>query len=96
MSPASRCTTIDVRNIPPPERHAAVFAAFRAIGLDDGLEIVNDHDPKPLYYQFQVETPGNFSWVYAQNGPEVWRVSIRKLARAHGAGECCGQCCSGR
>ncbi len=92
MTLASTSTRIDVREIAPRERHATIFAAFKALGFGDALEVVSDHDPKPLYYQFQVEAPGNFSWVYAQNGPDVWCVSIQKLARAHSAGECCGVC----
>lgn len=84
--------TIDVRHLAPPDRHAAVLAAFRNLALDETIEIVNDHDPKPLYYRFRTETPGGFSWIYAESGPAVWRVSVRKLARAHGAGECCGVC----
>lgn len=93
MTHATASTTLDVRAIAPHDRHATIFAAFRALGLGDALEIVNDHDPKPLYYQFQADAPGNFSWVYRQNGPDVWRVNIHKLARSHSAGECCGVCC---
>lgn len=91
-APAAASTVIDVREIAPRERHPRIFAAFRALSLGDALDIVNDHDPKPLYFQFQNEAPGNFSWEYLQNGPQVWRVQIKKLARAHGAGECCGHC----
>ena len=88
-------TPVDVRDIAPRERHAAIFAAFRALDVGEVLEVVDDQDPKPLYYQFQTEAPGNFSWVHVQSGPQVWRVQIQKLARAHGAGECCGRCGSG-
>jgi uncharacterized protein (DUF2249 family) len=56
------------------------------------MELLNDHDPKPLYYQFKAELPGQFSWDYAQSGPEVWRVSIRKLKPSQGNGQCCGSC----
>ncbi len=87
MTLASASTTIDVREIAPRERHPAIFGAFRALGFGDVLEIVNDHDPKPLYYQLQAEAPGNFSWDYLQSGPEVWRVRIQKLARLR-APEC--------
>ena len=88
-------TSIDVRAIAPGERRAAIFAAFRDIQLGDVLEIVNDHDREPLYHQFQVEVPGDFGWRYLQTGPDVWRVSVRKLSRAYGEGDCCGHCRSG-
>lgn len=92
MTRPAHTATIDVRHLAPPDRHATILAAFRALALDDAIEIVNDDDPKPLYYRFRVEVPGGFSWIYAQSGPDVWRVSVQKLARAHGAGECCGIC----
>jgi len=88
--------TIDVRHLAPPDRHAAVFAAFRALALDDTIEVVDAHDPQPLYHRFRVEVPGGFSWVCTHGGPDVWRVNVRKLARAHGAGECCGVCSGSR
>jgi uncharacterized protein (DUF2249 family) len=39
---------------------------------------VNDHDPKPLYYQFDAEHSGAFTWDYLESGPETWRVRIGK------------------
>ena len=85
-------TTIDVRRIAPVQRSDAVLSAFRATGLNAAIEIVDDHDPKPLFYRLKAEMPGGFSWIHAQSGPDVWRVSVQKLARAHGASECCGIC----
>lgn len=89
-------TTIDVRGIPPEARHATLLAAFRALAVDEALVIVNDHDPRPLYHQFQAAAPDSFSWDYAQSGPAVWRVVVRMLAPApapEAAGtSCCGHC----
>lgn len=95
MTPSSVSTTIDVRVIAPRERHSAVFAAFRSLGVGDALDIVNDHDPRPLYHQLQAEAPGSFTWDYLQGGPEVWHVSIHKLAQSRGTGGCCGACGGG-
>jgi uncharacterized protein (DUF2249 family) len=88
--------TLDLRSLVPQDRHARVFAAFDALRLGDAFELVNDHDPLPLYHQFRGRSPGNFAWHYLESGPGTWRVSIRKLGRAHGAGECCGVCGGGR
>ena len=44
--------------------------------------IINDHDPKPLYYEFQAERPGELEWEYLQEGPDVWRVRIAKVEEA--------------
>jgi uncharacterized protein (DUF2249 family) len=92
MTLAIVSTRMDVRQIALRDRHATIFTAFRALDFGDALEILNDHDPKPLYHEFQAEAPGDFSWVCLQSGPEVWRVNIQKLATSHGVGECCGVC----
>ncbi|MGA0610945.1 DUF2249 domain-containing protein [Caldimonas sp. KR1-144] len=85
-------TKIDVREIAPRERHPLIFNTFRSLGGGETLELVNDHDPKPLYHQMQAEKPGQFAWDYLERGPEVWRVRITKLAAAHADGNCCGSC----
>ena len=41
--------------------------------------LVNDHDPKPLYYQFEAEHAGAYTWQSLEEGPEVWRVKIGKI-----------------
>ncbi len=78
----SEITTLDVRDQPPPRRHALIFDTYGALPADGAFILVNDHDPKPLYYQFQAERPGEVSWEYLEQGPEVWRVRIGGLARA--------------
>ena len=67
---------IDVRTIPPRERHPQIFDLFDGLDQGDAFELVNDHDPKPLFYQFQAERPGQVEWEYLEEGPEVWRVRI--------------------
>ena len=67
---------LDVRSVPPAGRHAQIFETFEALAPGAGFELVNDHDPRPLYYQFAAERPGAFTWDYLESGPEVWRVRI--------------------
>ena len=86
-------TQIDVRTIPPYERHAQIFGSFDALQAGQALEIVNDHDPVPLRRQFEARSPGQFAWSYLQAGPALWRVQIGKLAAS--ADESGGSCCSG-
>ena len=69
---------LDVRQIPPPMRHPLIFETYQRLGPGQGFVLVNDHDPKPLYYQFAAELPGQFTWEYLESGPEVWRVRIGK------------------
>lgn len=73
-------TTIDVRTIVPRERHPLIFRTFEGLQPGEGFELVNDHDPKPLYYQFQAELGPTFEWQYLEQGPEVWRVRIGRPA----------------
>lgn len=75
-------TKVDVREIAPRDRHPMIFSTFRSLGVGESMELINDHDPRPLYYHFQAELPGQFSWDYLQTGPEVWRVRIAKQAAA--------------
>lgn len=67
---------LDVRTEPPIRRHSLIFETYEALGPGEAFELVNDHDPKPLYYQFAAEKAGEFSWDYVEQGPEVWRVRI--------------------
>ena len=71
---------VDVRSLVPPERHAAIFQLVDELAPGKFFILVNDHDPKPLYYQLEAEYPRQFSWTYIERGPEVWRVEIGKIA----------------
>ncbi len=79
--------TIDVRQEPPARRHALIFETFDALAPGAAFELVNDHDPKPLYYQFAAEHDGTFTWDYLEQGPDVWRV---RIGRAGGDGSTTG------
>ncbi len=67
---------LDVRNEIPARRHELIFETYGALEPGNGFILVNDHDPKPLYYQFEAEHKGEFSWDYLEQGPDVWRVRI--------------------
>ena len=69
-------TVTDVRQVPPPQRHPLIFQTFEALQVGERFQLVNDHDPKPLFYQFKAERAGQFSWDYVEQGPSVWRVNI--------------------
>lgn len=69
---------LDVRTITPRERHPRIFQLFNSLEVGEAFELINDHDPKPLYYQFQAERPGQLDWQYLEQGPETWRVRITR------------------
>ena len=69
-------TVLDIRPIPPAQRHPLIFDLFNGLAVGESFVLVNDHNPKPLYYQFQAELTDQFSWEYLEEGPESWRVRI--------------------
>ncbi|MBK9207482.1 MAG: DUF2249 domain-containing protein [Anaerolineales bacterium] len=71
-------TTVDVRTLAPMYRHQRIFETFESLQPGENFLLVNDHDPKPLYYQFQAERADQFTWDYVEKGPEVWSVIIGK------------------
>jgi len=67
---------LDVRHDPPARRHQLIFETYGALEPGTAFVLVNDHDPKPLYYQFAAEHEGDFTFDYLESGPETWRVRI--------------------
>jgi len=47
--------TLDVRDVPPSDRHPQIQTVFEDMESGETLELVNDHDPKPLFYEMQAE-----------------------------------------
>lgn len=85
--------TLDVRAIEPRFRHPLIFGIFEHLPLGHALLLTNDHDPKPLFYQFQAESAGQFSWNYVEQGPERWQVRIAREGKSGDADpekRCCG------
>ena len=78
---ASTPETVDVRTLVPMQRHQKIFELVDALAPGKGFVLINDHDPKPLYYQLEAEHPRQFSWTYLERGPEVWRVEIARLVK---------------
>lgn len=72
--------TLDVRVIPPREKHPTIFSTFHALKPGEAFVLLNDHDPRPLRYQFEAEHAGQYGWEYLEQGPMVWRVQISKVA----------------
>jgi len=73
---------IDGRSLIPAQRHAKIFQLVGELAPGGSFVLINDHDPKPLYYQLEAEHPNQFSWTYLEKGPAVWRVEIGKLPKA--------------
>ena len=77
---AEEVPVLDVRILPPREKHPTIFATFDGLEPGASFVILNDHDPVPLRYQFMAERPDAFSWEYLEDGPETWRVRLTRVA----------------
>ncbi len=68
---------LNVTLIEPRLKHPTIFQHFDQLKAGQAFQILNDHDPKPLYYQMLGERGNVFTWEYLEKGP-WWRVQIRK------------------
>ena len=77
---------LDLRDIVVFERHPKIFEAWEKLKEGETLQIINDHDPKPLHYQFEGEYKDSYEWDYVQKGPRDWVVNITKTKATQAAG----------
>ncbi|WP_049928748.1 DUF2249 domain-containing protein [Halopiger goleimassiliensis] len=78
---------LDVRDLPPAQRHEKIFDAYADLTGGEGFVLVNDHDPKPLYHQFDAEAGPEFRWEYRTQEPGEFRVLIGKTETAAAASD---------
>jgi len=71
---------IDVRTLRKPDKHPAIFQAYAGVPVGESLLLVNDHDPRHLRDEFEIEYPGGYSWEYVARDPRDWRIRITKRA----------------
>ena len=71
--------TLEVRSMPPWERHSKIFDIFDNLPAGDTLKIINGHDPRPLHYQFMHERTDQFEWDAEEKGPQHWEASIKRV-----------------
>ena len=78
-TPMNHSTILDVRQIPPPERHPGIIIkAFEPLRSGEVLTIITDHDPQRLRDLFENQRQGQFSWEVLEQGPLIWRVRLTK------------------
>jgi uncharacterized protein (DUF2249 family) len=76
---------LDVREVAAAQRHPLIFSTYVDLPPGSSFVLVNDHDPKPLYYQLAAEHPDEFTWDHLAAGPDVWRVRIGRPSGDGGA-----------
>lgn len=68
---------LDVRDLPPAQRHPRIRTAFAELEPGESLEVVNDHDPKPLVYELSSEVDS-----FDADGCEVERAGPTEYVAA--------------
>lgn len=71
----------DVLNVPllePRLKHPTIFQKFDSLKPGEGFILLNDHDPRPLYFQLSEMWGDIFTWEYIEQGPLVFRILITK------------------
>lgn len=82
MTSSEGSLILDVRSVEPKLRHPMIFETFGRLEVGESMLLINDHDPKPLYYQMMAELHGQVGWQYLEQGPEVWKVRITRVGRS--------------
>ena len=59
-------STLGVRYLPPSDRHLKIHTAFEELPSGGALTVVNDHEPRSLFYEFQADVE-----VFDADGDEV-------------------------
>lgn len=70
---------LDVRQLAKPQKHPTIFASYAELPVGGSFVLINDHDPKHLRDEFEVEHPGSFDWEYLRQERRDWRIRITKL-----------------
>ena len=70
--------SVDVRIYEKKDKQSVIFKTFDEIAVGETMELINDHDPRPLYDQFMIRFPEHFEWEYLEQGPDLWRIGITK------------------
>lgn len=65
--------------LPSSIRHQVIFDVLEALPPGHSVTLVNDHDPKPLFYQLDAEQPGQFRReVTTPPGPMLFSVVVTR------------------
>lgn len=72
---------LDLRLVPPQERHELARCSLGLLAPGQGLRLSLDHDPAPLRTILARAYPG-LSWGYLRRGPGTWMVRVAKASRS--------------
>lgn len=69
---------VTVAEIEPRYRHLIISQLFEHLPPGSSLQLVVDHDPKPLRFQLEARYGARCGWAYLEQGSDVWRVRLRQ------------------
>jgi uncharacterized protein (DUF2249 family) len=69
---------IDVREINPRIRHTLIIQLFEHLDNVSSLQLLADHDPRPLRLQLEAKHGERCRWTYLEQGPDLWRVRLQR------------------
>lgn len=75
---ANALDVLNVTLIEPRLKHPTIFKKFDDLKPGQGFILLNDHDPRPLYYQLAQMWGDIFTWEYIEQGPFEFRILITK------------------
>lgn len=71
--------TVNATEYPPHLKHKVIFETFDNLQPSEAMLLINDHDPKPLRFQFESMHANQYTWEYIEQGPVTFQVKIGKL-----------------
>lgn len=71
---------LDVRDLPKSAKHPRIFEVFDSLPPARSFVLINNHEPRHLRAEFDVDHHGEFGWRYLERGPDRWQVEITRLA----------------
>jgi uncharacterized protein (DUF2249 family) len=72
---------VDVREISPRVRHTVIVQLFEHLDDLSALQLIADHDPRPLRLQLEAQHGNRCQWTYLEQGPDLWRVRLQHSHR---------------
>src|SRR5699024_4771450 len=75
---------LDVRTLIPIKRHEKLLRLFKELPAGESFIFINDHDPKPLYYEFRSIYGDVVGWDYLQRGGQEWKVKVTRTEDSKG------------
>ncbi len=76
--------TLDVRPLVPIRRHETLLDRFAQLPAGESFVFINDHDPKPLYYEIRSIFGDVVDWEYLARSPKEWTVKVTRTEASKG------------